>query len=126
MAMMPFGEKRLEKLDVLLLVAIILIFPRRAGLCNVQMAVFRWSVIAVNQALSVQCKSASNILPANMGIEGLFELNATRLGQLQRALLRLAKPGFGSVAFLLKMNLLSRAFANAKNFVMPAGSELQR
>ena len=53
MAKMPFGEKRLEKLDVLLLVAIILIFLQRVGLCNVQMAVFRWSVIAVNQALSV-------------------------------------------------------------------------
>ena len=108
MAMMPFGDKRLEKLDVLLLVAIILIFPRRAGLCNVQMAVFRWSVIAVNQALSVaNANQPSNLLPANMDIDGLFELNATRLGQLQRALLRLAKPGcqWVSFAFLTKNEL---------------------
>ena len=74
-------RQRLEKLDVLLLVAIILIFTRRAGLCNVQMAVFRWSVIAVNQALFVNANQPSNLLPANMDIDRLFELNATRLGQ---------------------------------------------
>jgi hypothetical protein len=100
MAMMPCGDKRLEKLDVLLLVAIILIFQRRAGLCNAQMAVFRWSVIAVNQALSVaNANQRSNLLPVNMDIDGLFELDSTRLRQLRCALQRLAKPGCQWVSF---------------------------
>ncbi|MFL2844661.1 MAG: hypothetical protein ACJ0BO_00200 [Candidatus Puniceispirillaceae bacterium] len=41
----------------------------------------------------------SNLLPVNMDIDGLFELDATRLGQLRRALLRLAKPGCQWVSF---------------------------
>jgi len=64
------------------------------------MAVFRWSVIAVNQALSVaNADQPSNLLPANMDIDGLFELNATRLKILRRALLRLVKPGCQWVSF---------------------------
>ncbi len=100
MAMMPCGDKRPEKLDVLLLVVIILIFLGRAGLCNAPMAVFLWSVIAVNQGLSVaNANYLSNLLPVNMEIDGLFELDAKRLGRFRRALLRLAKPDCQWVSF---------------------------
>jgi hypothetical protein len=41
----------------------------------------------------VNANQPSNLLPMNMKIDGLFELDATKLGRLRSALLRLAKPG---------------------------------
>ena len=64
------------------------------------MAVFRWSVIAGNQALSVaNVNQPLNLLPVKVGINGLFELDSTRFGRIRRALLRLMKPGCQWVSF---------------------------
>ena len=49
--------------------------------------------------IAANANQPSNLSPANMDTDGLFELNAARLGQLQRALRRLAKPGCQWVSF---------------------------
>ena len=68
----------------------------------------------------------SNILPLKLGIDGLFEVDQTRLEQLRRALLRLMKPGrqWVSFSFFTKNELDSLArlaqrqkFRKARPFV---------
>ena len=76
------------------------------------MAVFRWNGIAANQASYVQSVNhPSNFLLVLLGIDGLFEVDQTRLEQLRRALLRLMKPGrqWVSFSFLTKNELDSLA-----------------
>ena len=80
---------------------------------NLNFSAARWIMQCPNGCFSVErhrrksglvtgeCKSAIKYVPANMGIEGLFELNAAS-GQLRkRALLRLAKPQLSMGQFCL-------------------------